>query len=105
MTKLMIDSENQDYAEHMMEMEIPSVNPLNNVLVYVSNKRADIEARELSKMMPGKMIRVRTMSRIKAIYSNGERVRVFDYKDFYSNLTEEQIKSTLIWCSEENKLI
>jgi len=105
MTKLMIDSENQDYAEHMMEMEIPSVNPLNNVLVYVSNKRADIEARELSKMMPGKMIRVGTMCRIKAIYSNGERVRVFDYKDFYSNLTEEQIKSTLIWCSEENKFI
>lgn len=101
----MIDSENQDYVEHMMEMEIPSVNPLNNVLVYVSNKRVDIEARELSKMMPGKMIRVGTMNRFKAIYSNGERVKVFDYKDFYSNLTEEQIKSTLIWCSDENKLI
>lgn len=105
MTKLMIDSENQDYVEHMMEMQIPSTSLLNNVSVYVSNKRADIEARELSKMMPGKSITVRTMSRIKAVYTNGERVRVFDYKDFYSNLTEEQIKSTLIWCSDENKLI
>jgi len=105
MTKLLIDSENQDYFEHMMEMEIPSVNPLNSVSVYVSNGRADIEARELSKMLPGKTITVKTMCRVKAVYSNGERIRVFDYKDFYSNLTEEQLKSTMIRCSDTSEFI
>ena len=64
--------------------------------LYVTNDRADWEAKKLSQLCPNGYVELVLMARIKARYKNGERVSCRDYRDFYSNLDDEQYKATLI---------
>lgn len=66
------------------------------VTSYVTADEADKTATKMSLMVPNGTVKLTSMCRIKAVYKNGKRLSLFDYKNFYSNLTKEEYKSTLI---------
>ena len=64
---------------------------------FVTAERADYDAKRLSKAMPGYRIALYKAARFKAFYRDGERVgKVTDYRDFYSDLSDEEYNSTKI---------
>lgn len=73
--------------------------------VYVTQDAADATAVWMSQQFPKGTVKLEKMARIKAVYKNGKRVRVFDYNDFYSNLTPEQYAATKIKDSRTAELL
>lgn len=63
---------------------------------YVTAEEADHQAKRISQALPNYRVGLMTLARFKAFYRNGERDMVFDFKDFYSNLTDEQYAATKI---------
>lgn len=64
--------------------------------VYVTADEADSTALKMSMLHPGKRVTLESLARIKAAYIDGKRISLNDYKSFYTNLTEEQYRNTLI---------
>jgi hypothetical protein len=91
----------------MFEIEIhpTKVIEINPVSFYILRERADWDAKRLSMMFPEGCVKLLTMARCKAVYKNGERTKIFDYNDFYSNLTAEELESTKILCSNVHKYV
>ena len=82
---------------NLFSLEVYSNEQVNApIQLYVTNDRADWEAKKLSQLCPNGYVELVLMARIKARYKNGERVSCRDYRDFYSNLDDEQYKATLI---------
>ena len=82
---------------NLFSLEVYSSEQVNApIQLYVTNDRADWEAIKLSKLCPDGYVQLTLMARIKARYKNGVRVSLKDYRDFYSNLSDEQYTSTLI---------
>ncbi len=82
---------------NLLSVHVYSTQEVNvPIQLYVTNDRADWEAIKLSRLCPNGHVDLVLMARIKARYKNGERVSCRDYRDFYSNLNDEQYKATLI---------
>jgi hypothetical protein len=73
--------------------------------VYSTAADVDAAACRMSQMLPGQEVRVETMARIKATYLDGKRVVVRDYREFYSNLTDEEYRATQFRCFTTAELI
>lgn len=85
-------------VEHnLFSLEVYSNDQVNApIQLYVTSDRADWEAIKLSKLCPNGYVQLVLMARIKARYKNGIRLWCKDYHEFYSGLTPEQHKATLI---------
>lgn len=86
----------------LFEIQIEKDNSMGSpISFFVTADRADHEARRISKAMPGHRVALYTLARFKAFYRDGELVgNVSDYRDFYSNLTDEEYEATKIQCSK-----
>lgn len=99
------DKDLQDHHGAMRLSIETNPNTAQTIDVYVTNDVADRHAKELSALLPGKRVTLGTMARVKALYVGGKRLKVFDFQTFYTDLTEEQYRSTKIFCSETHTLI
>jgi len=86
--------DNPTYLLPVFEIKVRQGN--SEVSFWTTADRADADAKKLSLMMPDATVFVGTLARWKAIYEKGERIKLTDYHDFYSNLSEEEYKATLI---------
>lgn len=82
---------------NLFSLEVYSNEQVNApIQLYVTNDRADWEAKKLSKLCSDGYVDLVLMTRIKARYKNGIRLWCKDYHEFYIGLNDEQYKATLI---------
>ena len=107
MSQMIMLSPDSGIERALFEIQIhpTSVDEHNPVSLFILRERVDGDARRLSLLFPQGCIKLLTMARYKAIYKNGERIMVFDYNNFYSNLTAEELEKTQFLCSVEHKYV
>lgn len=79
-----------------------NLNPLGFLIL---RERADGDARRLSLLLPDGRVVLKTMARVKAVYTGGQRVQTNDYRSFYDNLSDEEYENTKILCSESHTYV
>ena len=72
-------------------IKLPSQSAFSSGLQFLIGQReADSQCLKLSAAFPEATIELERGARIKAIYQNGKRTRLNDFRNFYSDMSEEE---------------
>ena len=71
--------------------------------VYCTSMKADRVAKIISKQFKDQYVKLSKMARIKALYLNGERIKLNDYHTFYLDLSETQHEATKLYLEDTGK--
>lgn len=75
------------------------------LVVYALANEADSTARKMSALVPGKVVHIECSGQMKARYRNGGREGVYDFKESFPFMTDEEYEETKIWCSVNSEWI
>jgi len=99
-SRLSLNYEGLTWECFKLEVTKPNSPIVGHFSVYCTSLRADKSAKIISKQFKDQYVTLSKMARIKALYLNGERLKLNDYRDFYVGLSDTQHEATKLYLED-----
>ncbi len=102
-SRLSLNYEGLTWECFKLEVNQPTQSVIEYFSVYCTSMEADKVAKIISKQFKDQYVKLSKMARIKALYFNGERIKLNDYHDFYLGLSETQHAATKLYLEDKGE--
>lgn len=101
--RLSLNYEGISWECFQLEVDKPENSLSPHIVTYCPSTNADRVAKLISAQFTNHPVKLVKMARIKALYLNGERIKLNDYHDFYLDLSETQHEATKLYLEDKGE--